>query len=210
MSSLEEIHLNSHIHRIVEILKKEDRKYSIKELNVLLNINILRNARLVDALKKNPRIVFENGTLRFQPVFNIRNVDDLENVLLKFNYKEGIEKAKLVESPINVHQFIDELKNKGKIIILQDMDGSDIVFYNDMKIIPADEIIRSMWKDIKVPDYHDVLDELNSVGLDNSGVQALKKKRAVKKKAAKRSQRRIKMTNTHVKELDLQNINESD
>lgn len=203
-------HLNSYLHRIIEFLKKEDRSFTFKEMYSQLGINILSNNQLVKALKNNPKIELSHETLRFVPLYRIRSTEDLECILHEQNAREGIELAKLADSPVDISPFVAELSAAGKIIILKDLDGSEVIFYNDYQHPRAQEEIWKMWNAVKVPNYHDIIEELSTAGLHGAFNQVAKKNVVIKKAPAKRSQRRIKVTNTHVKGLDLTGLNDSD
>lgn len=201
-------HLNSYIHRILELLKKEDRVFTFTEVQNSLGINIFSNVTLMRALRNNQKIQMDQHSLRFIPLYNIRSKADLLEILKECANNEGIEMSKLADSPIDIRPFVSELVSQGSLIILKDMDGSETAFYNGHVIAPADPGIRSMWHGIKVPSYHHILDELGSAGLKNAEGQLVKKKIIAKKEPKKRSQRRIKITNTHVKGLDLSGLND--
>lgn len=201
-------HLNSYIHKILDLLKKEDHSFTFKEVYSKLGVNILSNMPLMKALRNNPKILMDHESLRFVPLFNVRSTKDLAEILKGKSGVEGIELSKLADSPVDVKPFIAELNAQGKIFILKDMDNSEIIFYNECTVVPANPEITQMWNSIKIPNYHDIIEELNTAGLKNANSQTVKKKILAKKEPKKRSQRRIKITNTHVKGLDLSGLND--
>ncbi|KAI5168475.1 transcription initiation factor TFIIE subunit beta [Pancytospora epiphaga] len=207
----EQKHLNSYIHRILETLRREDRSFTYQELQKELGINILANQLLCRALKNNPKIEIDRNMLRFVPLYNIRTVEDLRSVLLGAAANEGIEIFKLVDSPVDVQPFVEKLINDGDILTLKDLDGSEILFYNKYPgIRSASDEIRELWASVKIPSYHDIMEELGTAGIQSEYGQVLKKRLIKRKETRKRSQRRVKITNTHVKGLDLNGMNESD
>lgn len=94
------------------------------------------------------------------------------------------------------------------MIVLKDNDNSEVVFYNDMQVERVDEDIRELWRSIKVPVYQDLISQLNNAGLKKDKVEYTKKKVIIKKDKTKRYKRRIKITNTHVKGLDLSGMDQ--
>lgn len=200
-------HINSYVHRILDIIKKDDRPFTFKEIYNNVGVNLLANMPLMKALRNNPKIFIDQESLKFMPLYNIRSTFDLEEIL-KNNGGEGIEMSKLSDSPVDIKPFVVELREQNKIFLIKDMDNSEIVFYNDLDVRPACAEIRGMWNMIKIHNYHDMVVELNSAGLKNASTQTVLKKAVVKKEPKKRSQRRIRITNTHVKGLDLSGMND--
>lgn len=203
-------HLNSYIHKILEMIKKEDRYFMYKEIEKSLGINLAQNPQIIKMLKSNSKVNVMNDGVKFIPLYNIRKVEDLRDVINQVKSKEGIEMSKLLESPVDIKPYIENLKSEEEIIILKDMDGSEIVFYNDMKFPKIKEEIKALWDSVKIPNYHDIAEEMNTAGLKKTESHVVKKSITVKKKQPKKSQRRIKITNTHVKDLDLNNLDDSD
>lgn len=203
-------HLNSFIHRIIELLKKEDRAYTFQEIYTALGINVLSNSPLVKALRNNPKIAMNRETLRFVPLYNVRSVSDLRSIMAAAAGCEGIELAKLADSPVNIAPFVAALRAEGTVVVLRDLDGSEILFCDDTPVAPARPEIRAMWAAVPIPSYHDIVGELSTAGLKSAYGQVAKKRAVVKKEPRKRSQRRIKVTNTHVKGLDLTGMNDSE
>jgi len=203
-------HLNIYIHKILEFLKKLDRAVGYKEIEDNTGISILKHPDLIKAFRTNDKLLFENNTVRFVPSYVIRSVDDLLDILKTVNSQEGIEMAKLEDSPFDIKPFINQLKQENKIIILKDLDSSEIVFYNESVFPFVSEEIKSLWASVKVPNYYDIINELNQAGLKGSDNPTVVKNRVIKKTVSKKSKRRITITNTHVKGLDLQNLDDSD
>lgn len=210
MQSSHSRHLNTYILKILELLKKNDRALTYHEIEEKTGINVLSNAQLVRALKSNGKIAITQDTVRFIPSYEIRSSDDLLAILKEVNGKEGIEMSKLRDSAIDISEFIQSLLLNNKIIILKDIDNSEVVFYNEMVCKPIKPEIKELWASIKVPNHHDIVDQLSNAGLKNSEEQAFKKKKITKLSKNKRNKRKIAITNTHVSGLDLNNMDDSD
>ncbi|KAI5149565.1 transcription initiation factor TFIIE subunit beta [Enteropsectra breve] len=206
-------HLNSYIRRILEIIRSKERACSFRELDELLGFRILSNIHLLNALKSNSKIEMSRDALRYVPEFNIKTVSDLYDAVKSVGYKEGIELARLCDSPVDVRPFIKQLEKENKIIIIKDMDNSEIVYFydvNDDKIITASSGIKQLWHSVKIPNYRDVLEELSLAGVKNMNTTVIKKKIPIKIKQNKKVKRRIKITNTHVQNLDLTSLDDSE
>lgn len=203
-------HLNIYLHKILEYIKKQDRAVGYKELEDQTGVSILKNPYLIKSLRANEKILLENNSIKFVPAYVIRTKDDLLDILKAVNAQEGIEISKLKDSPFPIQEFIDQLIEENKIIMLKDLDGSEIVFYNESPFPSVSSEIKALWASIKVPNYHDITNELNEAGLKGSDNPTIIKNRIIKKTASKKNKRRITITNTHVKGLDLQNLDDSD
>ena len=203
-------HLNTYILKILDLLKKSDKSLSYREIEEKTGINILNNVHLVRALRSNSKVEITQEFIRFIPSFVIRSIEDLLTILKEINCKEGIEMNKLSDSPFDITNFVQILNSSNKIIILKDIDNSEIAFYNEIDFPKIEPEIKALWGSIKIPNHHDIVAELSSAGLKNSEEQALKKKKPSKQSKNKRSKRKIAITNTHVEGLDLNNMEDSE
>jgi transcription initiation factor TFIIE subunit beta len=203
-------HLNTFILKILEFLKKSDKALSYREIEEKTGISILSNVNLVRALKSNVKIELLQNSIRFIPSFIIRSVEDLIGVLKETKGKGGIEMNKLSDSPFDITGFVKTLVDSNQMIILKDIDNSEIAFYNEMNCPKIKPEIKELWVSIKIPNHHDIVEQLNIAGLKNSEEQTFKKKKISKQAKGKRSKRKIAITNTHVVGLDLNNMEDSD
>ncbi|KAF9763000.1 General transcription factor IIE subunit 2 [Nosema granulosis] len=195
-----ERHTNTYIHDIINLLKKKGT-LTFEEIHKETNINLLNNFNLVKSLRNNQRIIFQDNSLSYKHSYLINSREDLENVMRGVCNKEGIELNSLRDSPVDIMPLVEELKDS--LVILKDNDNSEVVFYNDMLVEKVDEDVKDLWRSIKVPVYQDLIRQLNTAGLKKDKVEYTKKKIIQKKDKSKRYKRRIKITNTHVKGLDL-------
>jgi transcription initiation factor TFIIE subunit beta len=203
-------HLNSYIHAVINLLKQHDRPLTFEEIRQELGIDLYNNHTLLQSLKRNTKIIATPSTLMFKPLYSIRRVDDLRAVVRELSCSEGIEMDKLMDSPVDIGPFIEELRSNNEIIVLCDMDGSEIVFGNDMQVRQADDKIKTLWGQIRIPAYHDLIRELSTAGLRSEKIENVKRKLIVKSKKSKRNRRSVRVTNTHVRGLDLSGINEEE
>ncbi|KAG5860024.1 transcription factor IIE beta subunit domain-containing protein [Encephalitozoon hellem] len=199
-------HTNTYIHSVISLLKQYDRPLTFEEIKDKTRIDLHNNYMLLQSIKKNPRIVATHSTLMFKPLYSIRGVEDLRKVMREINGEEGLEMNKLMDSPVNIAPFVEELRRNEEIIVLNDIDGSEVVFWNDMHEKPVDPQIKSLWSQVRISTYHDLIRELNTAGLKTEKVENVKKRPTIKIKKDRRSRRRIRITNTHVKGLDLSGV----
>ncbi|CAD25395.2 TRANSCRIPTION INITIATION FACTOR TFIIE BETA SUBUNIT [Encephalitozoon cuniculi GB-M1] len=199
-------HTNTYIHAVISLLKQHDRPLSFEEIKDKTRIDLHNNYVLLQSIKRNPRIVATHSTLMFKPLYSIRSVEDMRKVVRGLGGEEGLEMSKLMDSPVNVVPFVEELKKSNEIIILNDIDGSEVVFWNDTQESPVDPQIKSLWNQVRITTYHDLIRELNTAGLKTEKVENVKKRPTIKIKKDRRSRRKIRITNTHVKGLDLSGV----
>ncbi|EPR78240.1 Transcription initiation factor IIE beta subunit [Spraguea lophii 42_110] len=193
-------HINTYIHDILKFLKTKDSNVDIREVSRNIGIDIGKDKELLSYISKNPRIKYKNNSLEFIPEYVANSVNDLRKILM--DLKKCVEMRKLLDTNKPIQSYIDELLSKGEIFIIKDIDGEEIVFYNDMVVDSLPENIKDLYFSIKVPVYQDILRELNAAGMkvDNEEKKMLVIK---KQKKVKKHKRKIKLTNTHVKGLDL-------
>lgn len=204
-----ERNLNTYVHKILEYLKKLDRPASYKEIENNTDINIQKNGGLMNVLRSNTKLIFLNNSIQFVPTYSIKFVEDLLEIVSALKSKEGIEMSILEESPTNVREFVEILKAQNKVIVLKDMDNSEVIFYNEEMFPKIDDRIKAMWDSIKIPPHYDIVNELSQAGLKSNENQMVKKSRIIIKPASSKYKRRINITNTHVKGLDLAGMDDS-
>lgn len=193
-------HINSYLHEILTFLKSSANAISFTDLYSKLNIDIHSNTRLLKALENNDKILIKNNFIQYLYTYNIQSKGDLINIFSK--RKEGIELSKLRDNPIDISDFLDDF------LILKDNDGIEVVFYDDMRIDKADDDIVALWKSVRVPGFQDLISEMSVAGIKTNISETVKRKAIIKKTKSKRYRRNIKITNTHVKGLDLNKLDE--
>ena len=215
-------HFNSYLHKILECIKKEDREFTFNEVETRANIKIVN---MISALKNNKKVKIEGNTIRYIPEFNIKNKEDI----LEIVKNEGIEMDRLCDSFVDVRKMMNVteerpmqvgVKKRSKIalppietddfIILRDLDGQEVVFRNEyVEGIPdKDETYKrivELYNEIEVPNYQNVCEYLKECG-QKTKTEPVKKKGIIKSTKKKKSRRRIKITNTHVEGLDLNDM----
>ncbi|WUR03631.1 transcription initiation factor IIE subunit beta (tfa2) [Vairimorpha necatrix] len=193
-------HTNSYLHDILTFLKSTSGSVTFTDLYNKLKIDIHSNLRLLNALQSNEKIRIQNNLIEYLYTYNIKNKEDLVEIFK--NKKEGIELVKLKDNPVDISGFLEDF------LILKDNDGSEVVFYNELHIDKLDEELINLWRAVKIPGYQDMLSELNCAGLKSDKNEVVKRKIINKKAKSKKYRRNIKITNTHVKGLDLSGMDD--
>lgn len=197
-------HLNSYIHSIIQYIKKYENPVTFTEIKNNLNINLYNNPIILNSLKKNPKIVINRDSLQFKPKYDIKSIEDLRSLIKSTNSEHGIEVNDLLDCFCDIKNFLETLKASKKIFILKDADNSQIIYLNDYIIEKADDEIINMWNQVRIPDYADIKRELLNAGL-KTGVEEPKRKVVPEsRKKVKRFTRKIKITNTHIKDFDFE------
>ena len=219
-------HFNTYVHKIIEIIKKEDRKFSFAEVEAKCGVKVVN---LTSLLKINPKISLENNFLKYVPEFDIKTKQDIINIVMN----EGIEMDRLSDCFVDVRKLMEISEPKPQhigvrkrvknvlppimtddFIILRDLDGQEIVFKNEkIENLSSDDEslqkIKELYNSIETPNYQNVCDYLKERGI-KTNTQVVKKPilRAPAKK--KKYKRKIKITNTHVEGLDLNNMEDDE
>eukprot|EP00866_Antonospora_locustae_P001834 jgi/Antlo1/1834/1900 len=191
-------HLNFYIHTILNYLRERREPVSFLEIKEELCINLIINPSLIQSLKKNPRVEVSSNSLKFKPLYDLRKRADLEALLT--NAKEGIEYVDLVDSNPNIDEWIKMLSER--ILVLKDADESQVLFWNPLIVEKASSEVLELFHSVKVPNYTDLVSELKNAGLKVQKNEVTKK-RPMLKIPGKKYKRKVKITNTHIKGLDL-------
>ncbi|EJW03118.1 hypothetical protein EDEG_02504 [Edhazardia aedis USNM 41457] len=198
-----EQHLNTYIHTIISHVRKYDHPVSFASILKTYKINLYENPMILQLLKKNSKIIVECDTLQYKPTYDIKSKDDLLTLLKHVSGETGLEYNELIDGPINVIPFINSLVESGDIFILKDFDGSQILFHNDLKYPRASAEVLTAYHQIKVPEYNDMLEEMKCAGLSTGHISKKRQIHVQQPKQTKKVKRKIKITNTHLKDLDL-------
>ncbi|KAI5165595.1 transcription initiation factor TFIIE subunit beta [Nematocida sp. AWRm78] len=198
-------HSNIYIHTILTTIKKYNREVSFKEIEAETGIDIERTPGLLDLLSKNQRIITEGKTLRFIPLHKIENEEELLEILKKTNSEHGIPIQELLDRSNDIAPFIDGLVQKNQAIVLKDIDGSSTIFYNSLNIKNVDPEIIKLYEEVTIPEPQELAKRLTTAGLSMNSAQEKPARKAMPIQKKKKYHRKIKITNTHLnnKELDI-------
>jgi len=203
-------HLNSYVHAIVSLLKLVDRPLTAAEIRDKIRVDILGSEELLEALTNNERIeCLNNDVFAYKPLYRVRSKDDLLELLReKYRFGVGVEIADLREFYANVDESVQELIDSRQILCIKNKDGSQMSLYFNIVRLESvvDEEFRELWQNIQVPDDIDLQRELDKAGLKTMEVHdnrlPITHLKPKKKAAPKRFNRRVKITNTHLENID--------
>eukprot|EP01137_Pigoraptor_chileana_P009163 Opistho-2@57020 len=157
---------------------------------------------LLESLKQNPKVYYENDQFKFKPTINVSGKDDIVS-LLRGMYEEGVGgmlQSTLLESYPEVGNDIDALvESKAILGMLRPFANDRALFYNDPDYaINVDPEVQKLWECMPVPTDTDLNAYFKKVGIQSiktfSDTPLYEQKR--KKQRTGRAPTRI--TNTHM------------
>eukprot|EP01119_Soliformovum_irregulare_P001592 TRINITY_DN11309_c0_g1_i1.p1 TRINITY_DN11309_c0_g1~~TRINITY_DN11309_c0_g1_i1.p1 ORF type:complete len:221 (+),score=53.80 TRINITY_DN11309_c0_g1_i1:25-663(+) len=193
---------------ILDLLSSDPHKpFTFQDIQNRISIDVAKNNNLVQALKSNMMIRFEEpNILYYKPAHVLKSKEDLyEKISSSY---EGISEDILKGSYRGVEEDLKDLVSSGKLISIQDTDSKQhIIFPKDpryhMAII---EEFKNLWSSIRIPDEVDFEAHMNKAGLGLMQVE--KRKQPIQKK--KRKERATKkVTNVHMIGMDDNNNNKA-
>ncbi|KAF7701512.1 General transcription factor IIE subunit 2 [Cucumispora dikerogammari] len=198
-------HLNTHLHKIITLLKETKNTYTLEQVSKITNTPLDTDPKLLNAVKQNDKIIFENNTCRFKHEFSYTNKQELLETLKNGPYKYGIEINKLLDCQLDAKDIINECISENTIITLRSADNSKLLFYNTLLVQPASPSTKELYQAVNITTYAEIFDELEKIGISK---KTEKKETNIKAtdNTKKRPKRRIRITNTHIKGLDLEDI----
>ncbi|GAA6007496.1 hypothetical protein JCM11491_004184 [Sporobolomyces phaffii] len=205
----------------VNFLKQLNRPIRLEDLALTSGIeSLLHNYELVEALKAHDRVRYDPRTelVQYRPDFVLSSKSDLVALLRRYSPQGGLAVKPLRESWPAVTQAIEELEREGRVLVTRTDGKGDAQGKGQMKCVflddvgkdrePLDKEFRDLWHSLKTPLGDDLVSELQTAGLTSSSLPppnpVQKGKKGIKgKKGLGSSNRRFKITNTHLKEVDL-------
>ncbi|SGY11758.1 BQ5605_C011g06263 [Microbotryum silenes-dioicae] len=148
-----------------------------------------------------------------QPDYDIKSKFDLENLVMRYSSRGGLSVKNLRASWPNVVPAIEELEQEGKVYVTRTGGSAKregamkAVFRNEFPKRPRiDDEFLNLWKKLKAPTKEELSVQLNEAGLTTASTVASdlprnqnKNPRGKGRKGPGSANRRIKLTNTHLK-----------
>lgn len=134
------IHINSLIFQSLKVLKNHREFIAESEFKRILSLNDKEYENLLPFLIKNARIEFRDTSLRFKPLYNIGNFEELSSHL-KEKYLEYINLDDIKNPTIS----INETCTSNDAVVFIKAKSNTILFYNDFSFSRAPEEIRAIW-----------------------------------------------------------------
>ncbi|KAI9205114.1 uncharacterized protein BJ171DRAFT_503032 [Polychytrium aggregatum] len=199
---------------IINILKSKDSPFSFDEIyqETGYDLTSSTNDELIESIRTNLKIIsdFEAQTLQFRPKFDIKSKHDLLRLLESQKLSHGLEvDDEFKESFPNWQAAVQELEKSEDIIVFMNKEGAGavprVLFYNDSSLnVHMSEEFKTYWHQIKLPPEGDLEKELEKAGLKSMDTFSTKPKSVTKVKVKpKKTNKRIKLTNTHLEDIDL-------
>ncbi|KAF9203898.1 hypothetical protein BGZ49_005915 [Haplosporangium sp. Z 27] len=200
-------HINSLLLNAINFLKTSDEPQSVEDLKRKGNIDLDAKPELFQLLKANEKVLYDqlNGTFVFKPTYHIKSKEDLLMILEKRRNEGGMDYKELKDSYSKLAQSVEELANEGRILVIRNKDGNPrVLFWNDQRYNTAmDKEFRDIWHSLRITDELDLSKELEKAGLTHMQVYDKKGPGEAPKRKPVRRNRKVKITNTHMKGLDL-------
>ncbi|KAF8930143.1 hypothetical protein EDD21DRAFT_364128 [Dissophora ornata] len=200
-------HINSLLLNAINFLKTEDEPQTVEDLKRKGNIDLDAKPELYQLLKSNDKVSFDerDATFAYKPTYQIKSKEDLFAMLEKKKSEGGMDYKELKDSYSKLPQAVEELAAEGRILVVRNKDGNPrVLFWNDQRYNTAMEPeFRDIWHGLVVPDEIDLPKELEKAGLTHMQVFDKKGPGDLPKRKPVRRNRKMKITNTHMKGLDL-------
>lgn len=196
--------------RIHDFLKAELAPLSSEDIKAQMGIDIDASPEIFQALTSDSSKVLreKDGRWRWSSKYLVKNINEL--IVLIVRSSDGIFEKDLYDSYKGIKDDIKKLKKRGALYEIK--SGSKIlIFPQDSRLkIDIGEEVKTKYKEVRVPDAIEIHRYLVQHGLketdDKSGVriaQPVSRKRPKTKQGGRRRTRRIKLTNTHLKNSDI-------
>lgn len=166
---------------------------------------------IMTALKSSPSIKYDPAKQTFQWIFTYdlhKGKEDLVRLLELNKDKQGFMLQEIEESypGPKLQSDVEELEHSGDILLVRHQDWRKWkIYYNDKSLVThVDQSFKDMWEKLGLPEGEDGFEhELSMAGLK---VQVAEKQKAAENDTKKKSKRggvRMRLTNTHLKELGI-------
>ncbi|KAF9192635.1 hypothetical protein BGZ50_008341 [Haplosporangium sp. Z 11] len=187
------IHTDSNANPNLNGLQNVDEPQTVEDLK-RNGIDLEAKPELYQLLKSNEK-----------PTYQIRSKEDLLAMLEKKKNEGGMDYKELKDSYSKLAQSVEELASEGRILVVRNKDGNPrVLFWNDQRYNTAmDPEFRQIWHRLRIPDEIDLPKELEKAGLTHMQVFDKKGPGEMPKRKPVRRNRKMKITNTHMKGLDL-------
>ncbi|PVZ98130.1 hypothetical protein BB558_005270 [Smittium angustum] len=199
-------HSLSIIYSIINHLRQYERPQTIEEIFKLTRINV-SDPEVFGLLCSNEKIIYnkENQTFEYKPVYDLKNKDDLLNLLKQRVNIGGLLIKDLKDSHIDLNKAVNELKSEGWVLTINNKDGTPRqLFYNRNNTnLAVNDSFKEIWQELRVPDETELMFEMERAGLKQMEIAKRKTANDEGLKKLKVKNRRIKITNTHLEGIDL-------
>ncbi|KAI8319335.1 hypothetical protein GQ54DRAFT_265518 [Martensiomyces pterosporus] len=195
------------VYSIIDFLKKSQKPHTAEDIQRYEHVDIREEEVIYNQLMDNEKVMYnaKDKTFAYRPDYNIRNREELLEYLRQLPDRTGLEVKKLRDSYLpDVAKVIAELRKEGLILTITNKDGHPkYIFYNQHSLqTTVDDDIKRRWAELRMPDEADLAFEMEKAGLNQMQVEERAAQNDDKKKAKQRT-RKVKITNTHLVDIDL-------
>ncbi|KAJ1965436.1 transcription factor TFIIE beta subunit, TFIIEB, Tfa2 [Dipsacomyces acuminosporus] len=200
-------HAMTKVHEIIEFLKKSQKPHTAEDIQRYEHVDIHQEETIYNQLMNNEKVIYhaKDRTFAYKPEYNIRNKEELLEYLRQMPDRTGLDVKKLRDSYLpDIPKVIADLRKEGLILTITNKDGNPKhIFYNQHTLqTPVDDDIKRRWAELRIPDEADLAFEMEKAGLKQMQVEQRVAQTEDKKKAKQRV-RKVKITNTHLVDIDL-------
>ncbi|POY71584.1 hypothetical protein BMF94_5409 [Rhodotorula taiwanensis] len=219
-------HWQTQLALLVAFLKQHNAPIRLEDLAIRSGVDhLLASPELQQGLRQHDRVRFDERTqlVSYKPDFVLNSKSDLIILLRRNSPQGGLPVKKLRESWAGVTNAIEELEREGRVLVTRTGknphsgggggggggagDGQmKMVFLDDIgrDRDPLDQEFKDLWHSLKTPIGDELAQELQAAGLTASSAAppppTTNKKKAKGRKGPGSSNRRFKITNTHLKD----------
>ncbi|TIA67891.1 hypothetical protein E3P91_04197 [Wallemia ichthyophaga] len=203
------MHINSQLAYLVQFIKDYNAPIRLEDLIVRSGIELIRTPGLLDLFNSHDRVQHDTklDLYSYRHDFPMKSKAELLAHVKAYAPRGGMRVNILKESWPGAPQAIDELEREKEIIVLRGKDGQGMrtVFENNVKdAIEVQDEFRGLWNSLNVPVESEVARDLDDAGLKRTSktevAPAAPQQAQKKRKKAGSSNRRVKITNTHLQE----------
>jgi transcription initiation factor TFIIE subunit beta len=189
---------------VIKYLNEVERPVTIDEIHAATAHDIKGNPELLEELKANAKIHYEDGWFSYKPMYDAKNIHDLLDLFNK--NPNGIDIADLKDAYKTVEQDIKKLLEQRDIVAIRNEDTKSDILYPNLdpryRITISDEF-KKLWREIRIPDDIDLEREMKEAGLTLVEEEQNQVRKPASKAKKPRKARLRKITNTHILGTDI-------
>jgi len=207
MSEVKPKNQNQLLYHVLSYLKDVEKGVTVEELSADVAGYDFNNPEISQQLLQSAKIQFEEGKYSYKPMYPVRNVNELLELINKT--PNGIEVEQLKESYKALWDDLKKLEEQKEVVFIKHDESPPhnaryVVFpnYIHYRVSVSEEFMKE-WKTLKPPHTVEVEKELSKAGIKTAEEEAQPFKRAAPKKKEPRKKKVSKPTNAHLANLDV-------
>jgi len=188
-------------HDVVKYLRELEKEVSAEQIKAALNIDVLGNEPLMEQLRQNPKISFEDGVFSYKSKYPVRSREEVLALVRK--NPDGIEMRDLIDSYKGVDADVKALALDRQIYLIRNNDTkSEVLFPIDASYaLEVSPEFKELWHKTLVPDEVSLPDALLALGAKPMTQATADVRFKVEEKEKKKKQRKMRnFQNQHLEE----------